>query len=181
MPGSAFEYGAHYCSVPREVDPEIAACSFLNSGLRIFDIRDPQHPREVAYYLAPPAVQQGQKAEAAFAQPAFDPARREVYYTDAGSGFWSVKLSDAVWPNPTGASAPKCTSRKSVTIHVRKPPSGRISRVTVTVAGKRVPVRTPRRPLRGDDRARAGHRASQGPRPHQPASDLHRQSRVPRV
>ena len=34
-------YAAHYCSVPRYEDPGIVACSFIASGLRVFDIRDP--------------------------------------------------------------------------------------------------------------------------------------------
>ena len=98
--GSAFGYGAHYCNVPREVDPEIAACSFLNSGLRIFDIRNPLKPREVAYFVSPPGMSDGSTYDAAFSQPAFDPARREVWYSDATTGFYVVKLAKSVWPHP---------------------------------------------------------------------------------
>jgi hypothetical protein len=46
-------YAGHYCAVPTRVDPQIAACSMLASGLRVFDIRDPKAPREVAYFVAP--------------------------------------------------------------------------------------------------------------------------------
>ncbi|HZI36737.1 MAG TPA: hypothetical protein VFF24_00420 [Acidimicrobiia bacterium] len=35
------------------MDPGIVACSFIASGLRVFDIRDPQHPREIAYFNPP--------------------------------------------------------------------------------------------------------------------------------
>jgi hypothetical protein len=97
-PDSGTSYGAHYCNVPRRVNPGIAACSFLNSGLRIFDIRRPRHPREVAYFVSPPMQNSGGKADAAFSQPAFDAKRRQVYFTDAASGFWNVRLSRAVWP-----------------------------------------------------------------------------------
>ena len=38
---------------PTRVDPTIVACSMILSGLRVFDIRDPAHPREIAYFNAP--------------------------------------------------------------------------------------------------------------------------------
>ncbi|MCU1451619.1 MAG: hypothetical protein JWP02_3789, partial [Acidimicrobiales bacterium] len=51
-PGAAFVvqgYAGHYCSVPSRVEPGVVACSFIVSGLRMFDIRDPYHPKEIAY------------------------------------------------------------------------------------------------------------------------------------
>src|SRR3981081_2000225 len=74
-------YAAHYCSVPREVDPGIVACSFISSGLRVFDVRDPLHPREIAYYIAPPrhAPENGEDgSNFAMSKPAFAPERREI-------------------------------------------------------------------------------------------------------
>jgi hypothetical protein len=102
-PAPIMSYGAHYCAIPREVDPQIVACTFINSGLRIFDIRDPLHPREAAYYVAPPAAGPNsglQKSDFALSQPAFAPERREVWYTDAISGFYAVRLPPRVWPDP---------------------------------------------------------------------------------
>ncbi|MEA2167134.1 MAG: hypothetical protein QOF76_434, partial [Solirubrobacteraceae bacterium] len=140
VPGAQTTYGAHYCNVPRAVNPEIVACSFINSGLRIFDIRDPVHPREVAYYISPPQpAVGGGKSDAAFSQPAFDPARREVYYTDAASGFWNVRLTKAVWPHPLTTHAKRC--RKRIAVRVRKPRRGHILKVKATVRGHRVHVR----------------------------------------
>jgi hypothetical protein len=46
-------YAGHYCAVPQRTDPGIFACSFIVSGLRVFDLHDPQHPREIAYYNPP--------------------------------------------------------------------------------------------------------------------------------
>ena len=104
LPAPNTNYGAHYCQIPREVDPQIAACSFLNSGLRIFDIRDPLHPREVGYFVSPPKrASNGLDGDAALSQPAFDPARRQVWYTDATSGFYTLHLTPAAWPS---AAAP---------------------------------------------------------------------------
>jgi hypothetical protein len=103
LPAPTFNYAAHYCAVPRQVDPEIVACSFINSGLRVFNIEDPLHPREVAYFISPPKrgtfVGLG-GGDLALSQPAFDPARRQVWYTDAGSGFYALRLDNGAWPNP---------------------------------------------------------------------------------
>ena len=32
-------YTGHYCAVPSRADPGVVACSFVSSGLRLFDIR----------------------------------------------------------------------------------------------------------------------------------------------
>ncbi len=112
-PNKSFGYSAHYCAVPRRVDPGIVACSFLNSGLRVFDIRVPTQPREVAYFVAPPkagTVAGLGAGNLAFSQPAFDPKRRTVFYTDAGSGFYGLRLSASAWPD---AGAPVCLARRS--------------------------------------------------------------------
>jgi hypothetical protein len=31
-------------------------------------------------------------------KPAIDPKRRDVWYTDAASGFWVLHLPKSVWP-----------------------------------------------------------------------------------
>jgi hypothetical protein len=99
-------YSAHYCSIPREVNPGIVACSFTNSGLRVFNIQNPAHPREVGYFVAPSAhsTQNGfSGSNFAMSKPAFDPVHRELWYTDASSGFYVLKLAKSVWPHPSGS------------------------------------------------------------------------------
>jgi hypothetical protein len=108
-------YAAHYCGVPREVDPGIAACSFISSGLRVFDIRNPARPREVAYFIAPPTASPengGDKSNFAMSKPAFDPSRREIWYTDGTSGFYVLRVPKSVWPDATArAGCPRPTGR----------------------------------------------------------------------
>lgn len=56
-----FGYEAHYCSVDRSADPTKLACGEMQSGVRVFDIQDFGHPKEIAYYNPP--AQAGKKAQ----------------------------------------------------------------------------------------------------------------------
>ncbi len=92
-------YAAHYCGTPREIDPKIVACSFIVSGLRVFNIEDPLHPREVAYFNKPAPNTLPLKSGAyAMSAPTFDVKRQQVWYTDGDSGFWAVQLTGGAWP-----------------------------------------------------------------------------------
>lgn len=81
-------YAGHYCHLPTRVDPTIAACSMIVSGLRIFDITDVENPVEVAYFNAP--VQERpvfdtpfgtfEASNWAMSAPAFVPERKEIWY-----------------------------------------------------------------------------------------------------
>jgi hypothetical protein len=86
-------YAAHYCAVPRQKDPGILACSMILSGLRVFDIRDPKHPREVAYFNKPASG-----GAHAMSAPAFDPGNGDIWYTDGASGFYDVHVTNDAWP-----------------------------------------------------------------------------------
>jgi hypothetical protein len=86
-------YAAHYCGVPRQENPGIVACSMIMSGLRVFNIEDPRHPREVAYFNKPPSG-----GSHAMSAPTFVPSRGEVWYTDGDTGFWDVQLTNNAWP-----------------------------------------------------------------------------------
>jgi hypothetical protein len=47
---SIFTYGSHYCSVDNRDNATALACSYFNSGIRVFDIRKIDKVREIAYY-----------------------------------------------------------------------------------------------------------------------------------
>jgi len=102
-PGAWFPaqgYAAHYCSMPTRHSPKIAGCSMILSGLRLFDISDVRHPREVAYFNKP--VTRSRKLTVfgngayAMSQPAWDVKNDSVWYTDTNSGFYVVKLTNGV-------------------------------------------------------------------------------------
>jgi hypothetical protein len=50
---SIFTYGSHYCSVDSRENATAMACSYFNSGIRVFDIRNPAQPKEIAYFNPP--------------------------------------------------------------------------------------------------------------------------------
>ncbi|MDH4395363.1 MAG: hypothetical protein QE278_06775 [Limnobacter sp.] len=94
-------YAGHYCNVPTRVDPTIVACSMILSGLRVFDIRDPANPVEVAYYNAPVQPRlltlPAPASNWAMSSPAFVPERKEIWYTDGYQGFFVVKVINDAW------------------------------------------------------------------------------------
>jgi len=46
-------YNVERCVADRPENPRMLACSFQNAGLRVFDIRDLRHAREIGYYKPP--------------------------------------------------------------------------------------------------------------------------------
>ncbi len=110
-------YAGHYCNVPRRIDPEIMACSMILSGLRIFDIRDPKNPKEIAYFNAPvkDRITPGFEASNwAMSSPAFDAENGEIWYSDGFQGFYAVKVTNDVWP------LPKCKGREATIVSTRR-------------------------------------------------------------
>jgi hypothetical protein len=110
-------YAGHYCNVPQRVDPGIVACSMILSGLRVFDIRDPHHPREIAYFNAPIGPRTLPAFEAsnwAMSSPSFVPERGEIWYSDGFQGLFAVRTTNGVWPfaKCKGAQSTISTSSK---------------------------------------------------------------------
>jgi hypothetical protein len=149
--GGAQGYAAHYCNIPTRVDPKIVACSFIASGLRVFNIEDLTKPREIAYFVAPTQAKPengGQASDFAMSQPAFVPDRQEIWFTDGTSGFYALKVTNGVWPgsasggSSSGAVLGTCTSstRKTYTLKLR-----RVRSVKATFGKKRVRILKVRR------------------------------------
>jgi hypothetical protein len=109
---ASFAYGSHYCSVDNRENATALACSYFNSGVRVFDIRDPRRPKEIAYYN-PPATSSplGSRHTAGrAAQPGgpdfcssrldFDYARGLLATMCQDNGALVMKFAPGTWPFP---------------------------------------------------------------------------------
>ncbi|HEX8646601.1 MAG TPA: hypothetical protein VF715_06845 [Thermoleophilaceae bacterium] len=138
-------YAAHYCNVPSTKDPGIVACSMILSGLRVFDVRDPKNPREIAYHVAPPsnvsdtgAPVIDERANWAMSQPAFAPERREIWYSDGTSGFYTLKVDEKVWPRADAApGGGPCLRPATLAFKLHQSRHSHVVRAEAYVNGKR--------------------------------------------
>jgi hypothetical protein len=96
-----FLYDTHYCSTDRLHDPTILACSAFGSGLRVYDIRNPRAPREIAYYN-PGSVRSPDGtafiANAIVARPVIRTDLAQIWFPDISKGFHAVQFREGVWP-----------------------------------------------------------------------------------
>src|SRR3954463_10532260 len=94
-----FLYDSHYCSVDRTHDPTIAACATFGSGIRVYDIRDPRAPKEMAYFnpgtTDSPA---GAIANATVGRPVIRSDLGQIWFADIAKGFHVVQFRAGVWP-----------------------------------------------------------------------------------
>jgi uncharacterized protein (TIGR03382 family) len=118
-PTSSFGYTSHYCTVDDEQNATMVACSYFEAGLRVFDIRDPAKPREIAYYKPPARRKQARPASTFYwssGGPTSDRTadwassnirwrkdRSELWFTSHDNGLQVVKLV-------TSGSGGGCTS-----------------------------------------------------------------------
>jgi hypothetical protein len=134
-------YAGHYCNVPKRKDPGIVACSYINSGLRVFDIRDPSKPKEIAYFVAPPAPSPviNERSNYAMSQPDFAPERGEIWYSDGNSGFYAVRIANGIWPFKESEA---CLRPAAIGFKLHRVEGTRVVRVEAFVNGKRRLVRS---------------------------------------
>ncbi len=149
-----FGYDAHYCEVDRQTDPTTLACGYFASGVRVFDIRDPLKPAEIAYYNPPAQV--GKTASLQSSEHAAtvgdlttdwcsSPPRfvgQTLWVTCQDNGFQVLRFTNGAYPLPTGTGAAllptprRCLSRRDFVIRLPR----QMRTATVTVNGKRVRV-----------------------------------------
>ena len=98
-----FLYDVHHCAVDNRDNATTLACGYFYGGIRVFDIRDPQHFKEIAYYVPP--VKTG-KPKWCAAPPILDVKTSSVYSWCADTGVVALKFTNGVWPFPESATPP---------------------------------------------------------------------------
>ena len=112
-----FTYGSHYCSVDNKHHATTLACGYFNSGIRVFDIRDPLRPKEIAYYNPAGTTLPSPGSNHLFqwhpgspdwcsAQVHLDHARGTLWTTCQDNGLLTLKFTNGVWPFPESATPP---------------------------------------------------------------------------
>jgi hypothetical protein len=114
-----FMYGSHYCSVDNRHHASTLACGYFNSGIRVFDIRDPARPKEIAYYnpagtttatVGSNHASTGQwragGPDWCSAQVHLDHRSGTLWTTCQDNGFLMLKFTNGVWPYPESATPP---------------------------------------------------------------------------
>jgi hypothetical protein len=97
-------YDVHMCSVDNKDDATTLACSFSNGGIRVFDIRKPSRPTEIAYYN-PPASKPG-TINWCGANPILDAAKGMIYTSCSEVGVFALRFTNGVWPFPGTKTPP---------------------------------------------------------------------------
>ncbi len=109
---STFTYGSHYCSIDNRDNATVLACSYFNSGIRVFDIRNPERPKEIAYFNPPPASAvpgsnhsiRGQRRDAGpdwcASRLDFDFDKKQLTTMCQNNGLLIMQFADGTWPFP---------------------------------------------------------------------------------
>jgi hypothetical protein len=116
---SIFTYGTHYCSVDNRNNATTLVCGMFNSGIRVFDIRNPRRPKEIAYFYPAGAttVSGGSNhplgnnfvprgPDWCSAQAHLDAERGTVWTTCQDNGLLMLKFERGVWPFEDSTTPP---------------------------------------------------------------------------
>jgi hypothetical protein len=90
-------YSIHYIGVDDELDTKRAFFSYYSGGLRVFDVRDPEHPKEIAYYhpagTAKTALPPALPTTPDDARPEVDMVTSVVRYRPETGHIWVVSVA----------------------------------------------------------------------------------------
>ena len=88
----------HYHDVDSPTDTHFVMASMWNAGIRVFDVRDPTKPTEVAYFNSGDVAGPGQATllDHVWGHIHYDAKRGELWFASASGGFYVVRIEDQV-------------------------------------------------------------------------------------
>jgi hypothetical protein len=94
---SGANQSVHYHDVDDATNTTFVMASMWNAGVRVFDVRDPKHPTEVAYFN-PGDVDPTDTVhlDHAWAHIRYVPRTGQIWFTTADGGFWVVRVERQV-------------------------------------------------------------------------------------
>ena len=120
--GGNLDYSTERCTLDRTTNPTLAACGSRGTGTRVYDIRDPLHPAELAYWKGPaprdaflpgsgswsPGTDRTVERQAGLPRfvkaPAADGRGHELqlWLVGDGNGFQILRFTDDFWKTQRG-------------------------------------------------------------------------------
>jgi hypothetical protein len=97
---------SHYVSVDDPSNATLAFFSWYTSGLRVFDIRDPAHPVEVAYFNPPVGPSGSQLHDSTTTYPRYMPETGQIWVGSGVNAFWVVELAPELRPEALRGRGP---------------------------------------------------------------------------
>ena len=106
-------YTSHYVSVDDPNDATLAFFSWYSSGLRVFDIRDPRHPVEIAYFNPPVGAGSQRLHDSTSTYPRYVPETGQIWVGSAVNAFWVVELDPSLRPEALRGGPPVAWSSQA--------------------------------------------------------------------
>jgi hypothetical protein len=103
----------HYHDVDSATNTHFVMASMWNAGIRVFDVRKPALPTEVAYFNSADVAGKGQPTllDQVWGHIRYDAARGEIWFASQHAGFFVVRIEDQVRKQlslpPVASSAPR--------------------------------------------------------------------------
>ncbi|HVV37259.1 MAG TPA: hypothetical protein VHC63_11695 [Acidimicrobiales bacterium] len=96
--GDGENASVHYHDVDDPQHTTFVMASMWNAGVRIFDVRDPWHPREVAYFNPGMFLRPSDNGalDKAWGHVHYDAASGQLWFATQSGGFWVVELEPQV-------------------------------------------------------------------------------------
>jgi hypothetical protein len=106
-------YTSHYVSVDDPENATLAFFSWYSSGLRVFDIRNPRHPVEVAYFNPPVGIGSQLPHDSTTTYPRYVPETGQIWVGSGVNAFWVVELDPRLRPEALRGATPRPWSRQA--------------------------------------------------------------------